>query len=422
MTYSWIDLARYRDIVEAQGRVEPVSINILEMNNGKCLPALNAHASDEDYHSFLVALPAELLATIYSSYGARLLEQNVRTFLQARTKVNQGIINTVENEPARFFAYNNGLTATASHVEIAEDEFGDKGIVQLEDLQIVNGGQTTASILYAKDRKKASLDLVTVPMKLSVIEPERLAQFVPLVSRYANSQNRISETDFAASDHLHIVLEKISRRLSAPARAGEMLPSKWFYERARGQYRDALSRVSGPARKAFESEFPKINVITKTDLAKYYMSLEAQPHVVSLGAQKCFVAFTERVRSLFDEEKESQIESWYKASVSKAILFRATDKAIESSTWYRERRGYKANIVAYTLAIFVSRFSKLERLSLLSDIWAAQSIPESSTEGLMAIAQEVANELRQTPSGVTNVSEYAKKEVCWKVMQKQFLD
>ena len=181
----------------------------------------------------LVVMPGKLLAQIYGLYGARLLEQNVRTFLQARTKVNQGIIRTIEESPGMFFAFNNGLTATAAEVELSQAANGGLGVSAMRDLQIVNGGQTTASILYAQDRDKAVLDEVFVQMKLSVVDSERISDVVPLVSRYANTQNRVSEADFFSSHPFHRELERISRMTPAPARAGSLVSTKWFYERKR---------------------------------------------------------------------------------------------------------------------------------------------------------------------------------------------
>lgn len=166
-----LDFARYIDISAAHGGAEPIEINVTELN-GAPLPCLPAHDIGGDHASYLVAVPGRLLAEIYGLYGARLLEQNVRTFLQAKTKVNAGIIKTLETAPEMFFAYNNGLTATASGIATSKLPDGTLGIAEIENLQIVNGGQTTASILYASDQRKADLTGVFVQMKLSVVNPQ----------------------------------------------------------------------------------------------------------------------------------------------------------------------------------------------------------------------------------------------------------
>src|SRR3546814_5846422 len=94
--------------------VQTCALPILFGDGISCLPA---HLGADAYPSYLIVMPAEVLATLYGKYGAQLLEQNVRCFLQARGKVNQGIRATIINEPSMFFAYNNGITATAQSVE-----------------------------------------------------------------------------------------------------------------------------------------------------------------------------------------------------------------------------------------------------------------------------------------------------------------
>ena len=207
LSFSVLDFSRYVDIIESRSGSEPIDIDLAELN-GQAIPCIRAFSGGDDYESYLIALPGTLVAEIYSMYGARLLEQNVRTFLQARTKVNRGIINTINDRPDMFFAYNNGLTATASGITTAQLPNGGLGLEGVSNLQIVNGGQTTASILYARDRNKADLSSVYLQMKLSVVKPEMLKDIVPRISRFANTQNRINEADFFASHPFHVEMEE----------------------------------------------------------------------------------------------------------------------------------------------------------------------------------------------------------------------
>ena len=140
-------------------------------------------------------IPAEVIAQIYDRFGSRLLEGNVRSFLSTKVKVNKGIRNTIINEPEMFFAYNNGISATATDAEFRKTEHGLQ-LISANDLQIVNGGQTTASLLMAKIKDKADLANVYVQMKLSVVSPTTADSVIPLIARYANSQNQISDADF----------------------------------------------------------------------------------------------------------------------------------------------------------------------------------------------------------------------------------
>jgi AIPR protein len=190
--------------------------------------------------AYLSVVPAVQLAAIYDRWGSRLLEQNVRSFLQARGNVNRGIRNTLEREPEMFFAYNNGITATA---EAIESETTEQGLVitNIHNLQIVNGGQTTASIHLAS-RQKVDLFRVFIQMKLSIVGPDLAEKIVPKISQYANSQNRVNAADFFANHPFHVRMEEFSRRLYAPSPEGNFRESKWFYERARGSYQDETAK------------------------------------------------------------------------------------------------------------------------------------------------------------------------------------
>jgi hypothetical protein len=413
VAYNVLDFARYVDILRSRGNAEPVEVDVSELNGGP-LPCLRAHMPGNDYESYLVVLPGKFLAEIYGLYGARLLEQNVRVFLQARTKVNRGIIDTIRDKPEMFFAYNNGLTATAAGIELEEISDGMFGISSIRNLQIVNGGQTTASILYARDQSRSDLDDVFVQMKLSVIRPERVEEIVPKISRFANTQNRISEADFFSSHPFHVEMEKISRRVSAPAKAGTLAPTKWFYERARGQYRDAGAYGTPSERRRFTAEYPKNQVINKTDLAKYEATFECEPHLVSRGAQKCFLEFAEKVSISWGKKADDFNEGYFRNAMARAIVFRETDKLVGYSDWYRADRGYKANIVTYSIAWLVHHLKTEHETALdLQLIWNRQELPEELSDTIMEVARKVAETIKNTPETARNVTEYAKQQQCW---------
>ena len=413
LSYSVLDFSRYVDIVESKTGSEPIDIDISELN-GEAVPCIRAYSGGDDYESYLVALPGTLLAEIYGRYGARLLEQNVRTFLQARTKVNRGIINTIRERPAMFFAYNNGLTATAAGIRTAPMRDGGLGLQEVSNLQIVNGGQTTASILYSRDRNNSDLSSVYVQMKLTVVNPEMVEDVVPKISRFANTQNRISESDFFASHPFHLEMEKISRRLTAPPKDGELHGSGWFYERARGQYRDEHAYMKDGERRRFQLQYPKSQVLVKTDVSKYELTFECKPYLVSQGAQKAFLSFADEISSRWEKDARQLGEGYFKDVISKAILFRWTDHMVGSSEWYRRERGYKAQIVTYTVAWVVSRVrEKLNSEIDLRQIWTRQSVLGPLATALSEAAPHVATAIKETPESVRNVSEYAKRQACW---------
>ena len=412
-TYNLLDFTRYVDIRESQNGSEPIEIDFSELGE-EPLQCIQAHTGGGVYASYLIAMPGELLAKIYGLYGPRLLEQNVRTFLQARTKVNRGIIETISQTPEMFFAYNNGLTATASELNTARLPDGSNTISRIKNLQIVNGGQTTASILYAKDQNNADLRDVYVQVKLSVVEPADIEDIVPKISRFANTQNRLNDADFFSGHPFHLEMEKISRRLSAPQKAGAFSASKWFYERARGQYKDKLAYAAAVARNRFLAEFPKDQVIVKTDLAKAELTFECEPHVVSQGAQKCFLSFADRIGKAWYANPSHFHETYFKDAVARIILFRWTDSMISKSDWYKEDRGYKANIVTYTVAWLVNFLQESEKAQIdLQQIWRNQDVSDELKEALSRCARDVAVTIKATPPQMKNISEYCKRQACW---------
>ena len=410
------DLKRYNAILNSKNANDPITIDFME-NGLAPLSCLKVSGSSDKYDSYLAVVPGILLAEIYRKYGARLLEANVRTFLQARTKVNQGIIKTIADKPENFFAYNNGLTATAAEVEVSSD--GTK-IIGIEDLQIVNGGQTTASILYASDVKKSDLNKIFVQMKLSRPVPDGREELTRNISRYANSQNKVSEADLFASSKFHIHMEQLSRRIIAPATDDQLAGTKWFYERARGQYRDEQAYMSKTKRDKFQAEYPKNQLILKPDLAKYEMTFNQKPNLVSKGAGACFSAFAKAVDANWTEDANKFGEAYYKNAMSRALLFRWTDKHIASSDWYKEDRGYKSQIITYTLST-IQMIIKSKNMQIdFRLIWNSQTVPKKLMDVISELAPLVGEFIKQPPPEVRNIAEYCKREYCWTHVKNEF--
>lgn len=422
VVYSVLDATRYFDIQKSFKSPEPIEVDLASIA-GAALPCLKASTDAAEHQSYLLAIPGAVLAEVFGLYGARLLEQNVRTYLQARTKVNKGILETIKKTPEMFFAYNNGLTATASGVELRTLDDGQLGIAAIHNLQIVNGGQTTASILYAKDVGKAALDRVHVQMKLSVVPPDLIEEVVPRISRFANTQNRISEADFFSGHPFHLQMERYSRILAAPPQAGAMTGDKWFYERARGQYRDGMAYATPAEKKKYQLEFPKDKLIEKTDLAKYVLTFERQPHIVSRAAQKAFMAFADETAKVWRASPTRYNETWYRNACAMALVFRWTDRFIAGAEWYKLDRGYKSQTVAYTLAWLAQHVIDEGHASLnWAQIWNTQTVPEELQDFIIELAPQIAAAIRQTPSHIRNVGEYCKFELCWQTLKAQAFD
>ena len=408
ITYSVWDIGRLHRQATVGGGREDIDVDLAAVFGGP-LPMLPAQQPEADHESYLAIMPGEVLAAIYDRWGTRLLEQNVRVFLQHRGKVNKGIRATIENEPNMFFAYNNGITATAEEVEV-EDDGKRLRLRRLKNFQIVNGGQTTASI-HAAHRRRVDVSQIFVPMKLSVVDPERANKLVPRISEFANSQNRVSAADFFANHPFHVRMEEFSRRIYAPSPDGTFRESKWFYERARGQYSDARGGLTQAQRKKFDLENPRRQLFTKTDLAKFVAVWEETPHEVSLGAQKNFAAFARRIGQQWKTAPDDFNETWYRESVAKAIVFRATERLVTEQPWYQG--GYRANIVAHAIAKTAHDVGAMDKAVDFRDIWRRQTLPPAMAPALVAVAELVHDVLIAPPEGISNVTEWAKKQGCW---------
>lgn len=408
-TYHIWDMARFQRQRSSRGHKEPLDIDFVEMfgNGIACLPA---NLGSDSYQSYLIVMPAPVLAALYERYSARLLEQNVRTFLQARAQVNKGIRSTIMNEPQMFFAYNNGITATAQEVETRMTDSGLQ-IVRMTDLQIVNGGQTTASLFHTQRRDKADLSGIFVQMKLSVIDSEQSEMVVPRISEYANTQNRVNAADFFSNHPFHVRMAEFSRRIWAPAQQGAQRETKWFYERARGQYVDAQSKLTPGEQKRFRAEYPKTQMFTKTDLAKFENVFDDHPRWVNLGSQKNFARYALRIGKEWEKSSDGFNEFYFKRAIARGILFRAVEKLVSAQPWYNG--GYRANIVAYTLSM-LGEITKRRKAGVdYQRIWAAQAVDEVLSEALVAIATAVNEDIIRPPLGISNISEWCKREGCW---------
>jgi len=368
----------------------------------RCLPMPESNA---DYRSHLAIIPGSVLHQLYDEFGPRLLELNVRSFLQARGKVNKGIRETIRSEPARFLAYNNGISATAEGVEMTVATDGSPAIEKITGLQVVNGGQTMASIHWAKKRDHSDISEVYVQAKITIVRPEHIEILVPLVSRYANTQNRINEADFSANHPFHVRLQQLSETIWAP---GEQ--SRWFYERARGQYQVARVKEGDTAAKLrrFDTATPKQQCFDKVALAKYCNAWDQFPHIASRGSQKSFVYFMERLTRQHPAGWLPEPEH-YRQLIARALIFRSAEKIAREHSL----PSYRANAVVYTVSLLANRTRG--RLDL-EQIWNQQCVPEAVSEVMRNWMLRVYNEIVAS-AGDRNVTEWCKKEECWNWIQ-----
>jgi hypothetical protein len=412
VTYSVWDLKRLSRYVE-QGLTRQSSEVDFVKDFGGGLPVLRASAGEGALETYIAVIPGDQLAKIYDRWGPKLLESNVRSFLQARGAVNIGIRDTISKNPSMFLAYNNGLSATADAVELEQTSQG-LVMVKADNLQIVNGGQTTASIHAARKAASEQLKQVFVQMKLSIVPHNLSETVVPLISQFANSQNKVAAADFFANHPFHIKAQEMSRRLLAPAAGSGYRETKWFYERARGQFADERGRRTVGERKVFDAEFPREQFFSKTDLAKYENTWAGSPHEVSKGAQKNFSEFAKQIGTAWGKDGSKFDEVWYRRLIAKAIIFRRTEKLVSSADWYQG--GYRANIVTYAIAKLVKDAETNEKVVDLDTVWKRQATSDDLDQAILAAAQEAQSVILSPPAGIRNMSEWAKKQACWKVL------
>ena len=142
------DLQRFKQFITTVEK-EVVNLDFLD-EFGKSLQCVKQPSQSERYSTYLAFIPGDTLADIYGKWGTKLLDMNVRVFLSARGKVNKGIRDTIINQPDMFCAYNNGIAVFAKELILSGDSSAGFGIEKIRDFQIINGGQTTASLYHTR--------------------------------------------------------------------------------------------------------------------------------------------------------------------------------------------------------------------------------------------------------------------------------
>ena len=424
VTFQLFDLKRYSEILNSKSGLEPITIDMQDYEDFE-LPCLKTSSSDR-YQSYLVSVPGGWLSRVYEDFSTKLLEQNVRTYLQARGNVNKGILNTIKTDPSMFFAYNNGLTTTAASIELGTTEDGMPCITKLSNFQIVNGGQTTASMFYASTRDKSDLSDVSVQMKLSVVKPEVLEQVVSNISRFANTQNSVSNADFFANHPFHRQFERYCLEETPPRKEGAINARYWYYERATGSYKNQTLYATEGQRKQFSEKYPKDQVIKKTELAKYLVSFLGRPDRVSAGADAALRYLSNEFgdSTQFYEKKDLFGVVWYHEAIAKTIIFKFLDRAIAKSDW-DEGGGTKAINVAYTIAWLQRKIRSLEKEIDFKEIWRTQDICNE----MAIVFEQVAKQMLQALKGaaeregtMSNPTQWAKQLPCWESIKDQDFD
>lgn len=412
--HTW-DISRLFKINESNSVHEPIEIEFENFSeSGKGLQCLQVPSIDEMYDCYLAIVPGEVLAKLYKEFSNELLESNVRAFLGQAGKFNKGIRDTIRTKPQMFLPYNNGITATAESVET---KFVDKQLVitKLNDFQIVNGGQTTASLYHTQKKfKDADLSKIFVQMKLTVIKDKEQKNIeVPNISRFANSQNKVSELDLSSNNPYFVQIENLSRKKYVVNPENKNQSLLWFFERANGQYRETLNKQTTAQQKKFKEQNPSNLKFVKSDVAKYINGWELEPHYVAQGSQKNFIHYTKKITDLVSKNKLPG-ENFYRKLIANAILFKTIDQLFG-------RKGVNAigdtSLKALSVAYTVSYFHYLTNNRIdLWKIYEEQKIGDFLNNYLSKLLGFVYTHIITEASG-SLISEYAKRQSSWEKLK-----
>ncbi|RVE96402.1 AIPR protein [Sinorhizobium meliloti] len=399
------DIARLHRILGQGETRSDIAVDLRQLA-GRALPCLPVRPEGGGYEAYLTVLPGEVLSTVYQTYGVRLLELNVRAFLgiQGRKSVNAELRKTISDQPSMFLAFNNGLVATVDEILFETDPAGHSLITGLRGLQIVNGGQTTASLHRARFKDRLSLEGVEVPVKIIKVTDGDLAEMVSSVSRAANRQNTVQQADFSSNDPFHQQVEELANNSWLESGKG-----RWFYERARGSYLAAEQKASYRARdeQVFRTQTPRTRRLSKLDLARYLNAWGDLPYRVCLGGQKNFQHFMQRMK---ERPQPPPDEAWFRRLIAVGLIYRSAERIVRQMGF----PAFRSQIVAYLVASLSQQTGG--RIDF-EQIWRRQAISAKMEELLRSWAPHVDNVLRST-AGQRNPGEWFKREECWEAFKR----
>jgi hypothetical protein len=425
------DLERLMKLSLSSHETEEFVVDLSEAKQS--VQVIEASRLDNGAVTYMGIMPASVLHDVYGEFGQRLLESNVRTFLNFTAGPNKAMRRGLLLEPEKFFSYNNGLTITASSAKMVNID-GKLVIHSLDNMQIVNGGQTTATIYFTRNEnggldtehgrllyRNVDLDKVSVQMKLTVMnvdDADFANSYKADISRYANFQTAVNAGDLTSNSPFHKDMERLSRRTAMPL--GDMgYPTKWFYERVKGQY-STKKRDMGDQVKKFTLEYPSHQKFNKDALNKYEATWQMQPHIVKNGSRHTRKYVMDQIAKKYDKNASFRLEvDYFQDIISKMILFRQIDKAVLKSDWYKLETGLKAEAVTYSIPMVRKKLIEQGLDINLSHIYQNQFVSSALTEVIVTAAALIRKNIMnsQFRAGSGNVSEFCRTEDGWKRIQ-----
>lgn len=404
-----IDLNYLYNIIISQGNREALTINFNDISG---YPIQAIKAADEDkFESYLCVLSAELISELYRKHSTRLLEKNVRSFLQFRG-VNKGIRETIRKCPERFVAYNNGLTITATGGEIIKRN-DHITIKSLTDFQIVNGGQTTASI-YFTQKDGYDISKVKIMAKINVAKEateDQLEELISDISTYSNAQSRVSKVDLRSRNPQLVKIKSLSESIVTPS------GFKWFFERAKGEFNTKL-RIAGKKKSNYKKDFPTGRRFSKELMAKYHCAWGDSPFLVKKGGEKIFRYFMEELNGEGDFKRPVEIDRlFYEELIAKIIIFRELEKIYGQGK--KSMGQLRSAAVPYTISAvykYTNGAKPIKPFNLLK-IWLEEGLDEQ-LEIFFTQLLRLMNDLIKKYSLSEDYGEYSKKPELWNAILK----
>lgn len=396
------DLRRRGNYVRSEDDFSIVSVDQFE--EAPLIVKANVYSDEQGYVTSLSGLD---IFNLYDTYRTDLLQQNVRVFLSATRKANKEMINTLRNEPQKFFFYNNGLSVTCSSVKIENER-----IVAIKDIQIVNGGQTTATIHYAK-KKYRDIDLSKVKVQVRLIEIEDKTNYEATVNKISvasNTQSVVSPSDFMSNAKIFTNLESLISTYPINTGIGDVF---YFFERMKGQKKAAeMQRLTQQEKKAFQNMYPKSLTFSKLEFARWWNTYSLFPHVSAAGSEKQFKSFMNNIESrIFTKQDYFEIVGFGRIfSRVRTVCGTANGKEFPSLI---EDSSVGMSTSIYASSVFHQLFGEeIEYLDVFDNLFEENYFDEVFKEVIVKTWSLISD------YGGTSVQEQTKKIGCWEYVQK----
>lgn len=136
----------------------------------------------------------------WQEHSSDLFTKNIRNLL-GKTEVNESIRDTAQNNPDKFWFFNNGVTILVRDVRPYRrnnDRDRTRGRFSFTDISIINGAQTVSSIGYIGETDTTNLSEIKVQVRFIHIPHGENEEIIDVITRANNHQNRVLGRDFAS--------------------------------------------------------------------------------------------------------------------------------------------------------------------------------------------------------------------------------